>query len=553
MKSFLVVLILLAALAAAQEKGETYLEGLESWEKRVVHGRRLVLEDDSVARQICSEPIAELNVCMGTSPTPKPVSPRVDPSNDESDGISNSRPSSKPTSPRVTQDGDNEGDQDGDNEGGRYDGGRVPTRQPTFARNENEGDERENNGRSGPGRRRLETTFEKNQQLCASVKEVQESSESPCHDMLYEEKDAACVDQLFAAYSCYYSKLCEMDFVCENFDSAKVYDPEDVEETKHFNKTLTFYDSFPSLDYKVCFFYGPSWGTRWSRVAGPLAYGESVHETFESDSLFFEVHSVSPTSTDCSDESRRSLSDISYDVEVLDIPTNFVGWGPDASGQGAPDLWRTTDINDKIFSNEALNFGSCSFSWLSTTGINQNINDGVPLEKNEAHSLFLANYDGLESLEVTCGAEKTSFTIDALEFCAGQHFAVVGDKEKAIFPLQIMVIQGLPCSGTSYNEVQAPKITIGTTMSDTIPKPIIVTTTHTEKKTKKSSFLLALTIGLTILLLCSFMMVALLVVDKFLWSDDTASPPPQEAQGIQLNHQDRSALKNPVHDDIAAI
>eukprot|EP00633_Aureoumbra_lagunensis_P001159 CAMPEP_0197290554 /NCGR_PEP_ID=MMETSP0890-20130614/7743_1 /TAXON_ID=44058 ORGANISM="Aureoumbra lagunensis, Strain CCMP1510" /NCGR_SAMPLE_ID=MMETSP0890 /ASSEMBLY_ACC=CAM_ASM_000533 /LENGTH=510 /DNA_ID=CAMNT_0042762589 /DNA_START=86 /DNA_END=1618 /DNA_ORIENTATION=- len=345
-----------------------------------------------------------------------------------------------------------------------------------------------------------------NQGICEDLLHLQETSQNPCHDGIYDDGDAGCEAELFSAYSCFFTITCEEEFRCETFDSSKIYDHDDRQENpvaddfQGDTTYLTFYNSFPSADYLVCFTYGPSFYNRHARTAGPLGYGEWLHAEFEGEVLYFNVHTVSPSTIDCDDESRVRATAQTLALASHKTPTNFIGWGPDTFGLGSVDLWRTAAnsdiIEDKIFANEAIGFGRCSFQFL-VGPVADNIVDpaaGARLPTDIAAIIQLTDYSGINGLQVECDdGSVTTLDIDASKFCpeGSQHFLAVGDREKHFFPLQIMLVQGVPCNDVDLDQVQKPQITGG----------IIGVSNSAESTTKKKKSTQALPLLITVIVL----------------------------------------------------
>lgn len=416
----------------------------------------------------------------------------------------------------------------------------------------------------GDDRRRLQS---RNQILCSDLLELQKTSANPCHDGIFDDGDANCESELFAAYSCFFTVVCEEEFICEDFDPGQIYDT-DVTAVNG-SKMLTFYNSYPSLDYKVCYFFGPSWGTRHERTAGPLSYGEVSHLRFEGERIYMNVHSVAPTASDCSDPSRRRMTFATYVTSTFETPANFIGWGPDRNGVGAPDLWRSVaesgDIDDKIFVNEAVNFGNCAFTWIQNGLIPDPVN-GMAFGTDVGAMLALPSYDGIHSLQVTCSdnidEQSAVLDIDTSLFCEGgaQHFLAVGDDTKSLFPLQIMLIQGVPCNGVDLDEVEPPQIIIGEVTSTSPPEQERVVVTVTETETKKSTsnssrVLLAVVIALAVCIFCCvglvlFLMSLVAKARPGAWSQKSSTTTPDlDDDVVTIQLPEMPPEKNPVHND----
>mmetsp|Transcript_24228 Transcript_24228/g.78141 ORF Transcript_24228/g.78141 Transcript_24228/m.78141 type:complete len:281 (-) Transcript_24228:120-962(-) len=259
-----------------------------------------------------------------------------------------------------------------------------------------------------------------------------------------------------------------------------------------------------------------------------------------------------------------------YVFSAYETPTNFVGWGLSALGVGQVDVWRALaatggDVDNKIFANEANNFGDCTFHWeknaLWPDDFNAPDYDDFILGTNAALIAPLPSYDGLAALRVTCedAYSKTAsaeLALPAGKFCDGasQQFMAVGDDQKAIFPLQLMLIQGLPCNGQDLDQVHAPDIIILDEAEEAPPpQEIVITreTTTTKKKESSDGVLLGLVIAFAVVIFCCAVTLAGLVLKTKpgAWHHSSMCPvdSSDDVVTIQLPAVEN---KNPVHADV---
>mmetsp|Transcript_8499 Transcript_8499/g.26164 ORF Transcript_8499/g.26164 Transcript_8499/m.26164 type:complete len:308 (-) Transcript_8499:402-1325(-) len=288
--------------------------------------------------------------------------------------------------------------------------------------------------------------------------------------------------------------------------------------------------------------------------------------------MYFNVHSVAPSATTCDDPSRRRMTFATFVVHIFQEHVNFVGWGPDLFNNPAPDAWRVPtpvqDVRHKIFANEALNFGACTFSWISSeTSSLEDPNSGDPVPTDVAVAVTVDDYAGVSGLKVVCDdgvtAPKTAVVDvnDGSAFCAqSQHFLAVGDDTKALFPLQIMLVEGLPCA-EAY-DVAAPALHGTTTTAAPVaaptppPQPSLPSSSSSSSKKnnddKDRPFFLGLIVALAALLLC-FAAAALAAAvthrkRKVQWQPAAPKEPADAADDVVTIQLPDLSLKNPVHE-----